>query len=234
MKKGVACAIGFCAFLAGGVPSAKAVIIDSFDDGLTSTSLTTVANSGVISESGLTSAIGGQRDAYLELTAVGSGGSGQMQINVASSSNFVFGSSSANGLVTLSYGGGGDMNLNLNVGSTNSFRMLFDVADFGGPVTVIASSTGIGASTGSVTIAGGLQSTDPDVWYTLFFSSMTGAADFSNIDALSFTFDPPEDGDWVVKEIITDFIIPEPGLGLLLLPVLGGVLFLRRRLSKKA
>lgn len=234
MKMRVLCAVGICVLMLGGASSARALVVDSFDDGLTSTNLSAVANSGVISQSGLTSAVGGQRDAYLELTAVGAGGSGLMQINVASSSNFVFGSSSADGFVTLSYGGAGDMNLNLNAGTTNSFRMLFDVADFGGPVTVIASSTGIGASTGTVNVVGGLQSTDPDVWYTLFFSSMTGAADFSNIDALLFTFNPPEDGDWVVKEIITDFIIPEPGLGLLLLPVLGGVLYLRRRLSKKA
>ncbi len=235
MKMRVLCAGALCLALAGGAWGVD-IMVDSFDVGGVATNFTSVANSGNMDETGLsgTDVLGGQRRSYLEqLTA---SGTTALEINIGASSNLVYTSGdSGDGLFRLSYGFSTDLNANLSQnGTNNSFRFLFDVADFAGTIQVIASTTAGGSSTGTVNIAGGLNAPDPDRWDYLFFSSMTGGADFSDIDRLDFQFETAQNSDWTIKEIIVGFTIPEPGLGLLLVPVLGGILYLRRRLSKKA
>lgn len=235
MKMRVLCAGVLCVAMSCGAWGVD-IMVDSFDVGAIETNLADVGTVTNADQTGLSASdvLGGQRRSFLQQTTAGAT---SLEINIGASSNLTFAATeSGNGAFGLSYGFADDLNANLfQAGTNNSFRILFDNSDSTGVVQVIAWTSGGGSSTGSVGIASGLDAADPDRWDSLLFSSMTGSADFSNIDRLDFYFDPfSGSADWTIKEIIVGFTIPEPGLGLLLLPALGGILYLRRRLSKKA
>ncbi len=231
MKKGVLCVGVLCAAM--GSAGWAAIPIDDYDNGLVNTQLSAVGDSGLITES-VSGVLGGQRISYLAMTTNKGAGTGQLQINVGSSSNLNLNFQNAGGYAVETYEA--LENANLVSGGTNAFRVLFESSDSPGLVTIVAQTINGGvtnSSTGNITIPG-VVITSP-TWFDLQFSSMTGTADFSDIDFIQLTLAPSEASvspDWTVGVFVADYVIPEPGLGLLLLPVLGGVLYLRRRLSK--
>lgn len=233
MKMRVLCVPALCLAI-GNVVSGE-VVIDNFDSGLVNTTLTSVGNSGFIFEGGLSGVLGSQRVSYLSMiTNFDTGENANLKINVSSSSNLALNFQNSGGFALVDYDGLEDVDF--TTGGTNAFRLLFTASDSVGIATVVAQTINDGvtnSSSGTMNIVAGIVS---PTWFDLPFSSMSGSADFADIDLIQLVLAPSllsQSPDWTVTSFVADFVIPEPDLGLLLLPVLGGVLVLRRRLSKK-
>ncbi len=202
------------------------IMIDNFQEGYVD--LTANTNNQIVTDTdtGLatTNTIGGRRDSQLTWTS----GAGDVTLGVNKNSDGKCSYSSpagVDGLFQLDYGQGGDLNADLS--AETQFALLFDVADYSGPINITVTTTGSGASTGMGYTPSGLQSSDPDQWVYIPFSTFTGTASFADVDQISISIDGPSEADYTLKEISTS-TIPEPGT-VAMFSLIGAVLWRFRR-----
>ena len=207
----------------GGCSSAPGdLVIDDFEHGGGNLTAVQPDSSVSLEESGLDGVLGGGRHSALHRT---SGTAVDLRINTPPPGLAAFSSgTSQNGAFSLLYGAT-PLDADLIAGGEIALGVLFDVADFAGPLVLTLSTDGIGSSRATTISPRGLQGSAPDVWIYMPFSSLAtnegAGADLHDVDRILVEFDPPAQGDWGIKEIVTSTLIPEMPSSLLAAVLLG-------------